>query len=251
MKAKNLFFFGETIILLVIISFALNGCKKSTDNSRSYSFTISRNNSALASSSVSIQTINQNYAATTDNEGKCKIVIPNTVSLPSYTIVTIDHSSIKPYCLSVSGASNANSNLPINCTNIPSIVRLREVALHHLGDDSYSGSANSELQIPTEGLEKSFSYNLPATPGIMPRIQIYARGIENNANIFCNGIPTGILGNSYANGDLTLYDFQLGGTANTIFHAGTNIITIKTKINSSNSSDWDDIEFCGLLIYYP
>jgi|GEM_PF-5176794 len=46
-----------------------------------------------------------------------------------------------------------------------------------------------------------------------------------------------------------LYDFQLIGNANTIFHAGNNIITIKTGATGI-SDPWDDIEFCGLLLYY-
>ncbi len=251
MKTKNSFL-AMLITSIVLIVFVFGGCKKGgiETEMRTYNFTVSRSNSALANSSVSIQTKDQNYAATTGNDGKCKINIPNSVSLPSYTVVTIDHSSIKPYCLTVSGEFNANSSIPINCTNVPSIVRFREVAVHHLGNDLYDGSANSQLQLPTEGLERSFSYTLPATPGIMPRIQIYARGIQTGAKIFCNGIATGILNNSASNGDLSLYDSQLIGNASTIFHAGNNIITIKTGATGNSSDPWDDIEICGLLLYY-
>jgi hypothetical protein len=244
---KNIFILQFLFMACVLFQ----NCKKVEADMRSYSFTVSRNNSPLASSSVSIETRNQNYTVTTDNDGKCKIDIPNSINLPSYTIVTIDHSSIKPYCLSVSGASNANSNLPINCTDVPTIVRLRQVDLYHLGNDQYSGSANSQLQLPSEGLEKSFSYSLPATPGIMPRIQIYARGIQHSVKIFCNGVATGSLANSPLSGDLSLYDFQLSGNANTIFRGGNNIITIKTGATGLSNDPWDDIEFCGLLLYYP
>ena len=244
-KIKSIF------VILLSLSF-LTSCKKTETETemRSYGFTISRNNSVLANSSVSIATNGQNFSATTDNDGKCQINVPNSITLPQYTIVTIDHSSIKPYCLTVSGRINASSNLPINCTGIPSIVRLKEVTLHHLGNDIYSGASNSQFQLSTEGLERTFSYTLPATPGIMPRIQIYARGIENSANIFCNGIPTNSLGNSASNGDLSVYDFQLTGNANSIFHAGNNTITIKSGATGLSSDPWDDIEFCGMLLYY-
>lgn len=244
---KNL----KTIFSICAVALMIASCKKEETNpdTRTYSFTISRNSSALANSSVSIATQSQNYTATTDNSGKCKINIPNSISLPTYTIVTIDHSSIKPYCLSVSGAQNAESNIPINCTNVPSIVRFRGVALHHLGNDVYGGSANSQLQLASEGLEKSFSYTLPATPGVMPRIQIYARGIEYPAEIYFNNHLTATLSNSASNGDLSLYDFQLGGNASTIFHTGSNIITIKTGATGLPDA-WDDFEFCGVLLYY-
>jgi hypothetical protein len=250
MQTKKMFYLGITLISTVLIAFVFGGCKKTETEMRTYSFTVSRSNSALSNSIVSIPTKDQYYSATTDNDGKCKINIPNSVSLPLYTIVTIDHSSIKPYCLTVSGESNANSSTPINCTNVPTIVRFREVALHHLGNDLYGGPENSQLQLPTVGLEKSFTYTLPATPGIMPRIQIYAKGIQYPVNIFCNGIPTARLDNSASNGDLSLYDFQLSGNASTIFHAGNNIITIKTGATGLSSDPWDDIEFCGLLLYY-
>lgn len=247
MRMKNLFCSS-----IILIAFVFGSCTKEETQSatRTYNFTISRSGSTLSSASVSIQTKSQNYSASTDNDGKCLINIPNSVSLPKYTIVTIDHSSIKPYCLTVSGDANAKYSNPINCSNLPTIVRLKEISLHHLGNDKYSGAANSQLQLPTEGLEKTFSYNLPATPGVMPRIQIYARGIQHSAQILSNGTLVSTLNNSNSNGDLSLYDFQAIGTANTIYRAGTNYITIKTGATGNSSDPWDDIEFCGILIYY-
>jgi hypothetical protein len=247
MRMKNLF-----CRMIILIAFVFGSCKKEEikTETRTYNFTISSSSSTLSNASVSIQTKSQNYTATTDNDGKCLINIPNSVSLPTYTIVTIDHSSIKPNCLTVSGEANANYSIPINCANLPTIVRLKEISLHHLGNDQYSGSANSQLQLPTEGLEKTFSYNLPATPGVMPRIQIYARGVQHSAQILSNGTLVGSLNDSNSSGDLSLYDFQAKGTANTIYRAGTNYITIKTGATGNSSDPWDDIEFCGILIYY-
>jgi|JI10StandDraft_1071094.scaffolds.fasta_scaffold220799_2 hypothetical protein len=251
MKKSKLLLIKRTLILTALVTLVFSACKKDETETRTYSFTISRNSSALANSSVTIQTREQDYSVTTDGDGKCKINIPNTVSLPSFTIVTIDHSSIKPYCLSVSGASNANSNLPINCTNVPTIVRLREVALHHLGDGNFTGSENSQLQLSSEGIQKEFHYNLAAKPSIMPHIQIFARGIQSTPAIFINGHPVGSLTPSPTNGDLGYFDFQLqtgGVPTNQIFNVGDNVLKIHT---TQDGTDWDDIEFCGLLLYYP
>ncbi len=241
---------AQTITLLLLVAIVNTSCnpEKIEAESRSYQFTVQRNNSPLASATLSVATQSQNFTTASDNSGKCQISIPNDISLPNYTIVTVDHSSIKPRCFTVSGAQDFATSLSVNCTEAPSIVRLRAVGLHHLGDDNFSGSANSQLQLPSQGIEKSFNYNLPATPGVMPRLHIYARGIQYPATISFNGIQTATLGNSASSGDLSLYDFQLTGNANSIFHAGNNVLTIKT--GNDNSSDWDDIEICGILLYY-
>lgn len=248
-KSIKFYILISTASLLLTCS----GCKKDdTENDkRSYSFSVSHGSSSVANATVSIQTRAAIYSKSTDNNGRCKIMIPNDIVLPQYTIVTVDHVSIRPHCLTVSGEANAYSSTPINCEDAPSIVRLKEVKLHHLGNDLYDGTANSQLQLPTEGYEKSFSYNLPATPGVMPRVQIYARGIQHTVKIYCNGILTGSLVDSNTNGDLSRYDFKMNGNASNIFHAGNNIITIKTGATGNSNDEWDDIEFCGLMIYYP
>ena len=235
----------------VLTAFVLNGCTPEEPKARSYGFTVSRNNAVLSGSAVSIQTGYQNYTAKTGNDGKCEIKIPNNVSLPEYTIVTIDHSSIKPYCLSVSGSANAKTSLPINCQNVPTNTKVRESSLHHLGNDIYGvGSANSQLQLPTEGLYKTFSFNLTSIPGSMPYLQIYVRGIEHPMEIILNGITINTLGNSASNGDLSLWDFKLSGNPSAILRIGNNVLTIKTGATNKPNDPWDDIEFCGLLLYY-
>jgi len=241
--------------VFIICAITFSSCEKEElepkTESRSYSFMVTRSNSTLSNAIVNIATHGKNFSATTDANGKCKINVPNNINLPTNTIVTVDHSSIKTYCLTVSGSQNAVPSLQVNCVNAPSIVRLRSVALNHLGNDNYSGSANSQFQLPSVGLEKSFSYNLPATPSIMPRLQVYARGIQHPVKIYSNGVLTGTLNNSSSNGDLSLYDFPLYGNASAIYHSGSNVLTIKTGATGNSNDPWDDIEFCGLMLYYP
>ena len=253
MKTKSLFLLGLTITLTVLIALIFNGCKKSETEpepeTRSYSFTVFRSGSALSNSSVSIATKDKYYSATTANDGKCQINIPNYVVLPTYVIVNIDHNSIKPYALSVSGSIDTKTSKTINCQNVPSNVQVRDASLHHLGNDIYGGSANSQLQLPTEALQKSYNFNLANIPTAMPYLHIYARGVEHPTEIILNGITTDYLGNSAANGDLSYWDFKLTANPNTVLKRGNNVLTIKTGENNG-SDQWDDIEFCGLLLYY-
>ncbi|MFH1118900.1 MAG: hypothetical protein V1775_03700 [Bacteroidota bacterium] len=253
MKTKSYYLSGFAITAITAITFLLSGCDEDQsvepDDSRLYKFTVTRSSSVLANASVSIQTSYQYYHGVTDNQGKCQIKIPNEVTLPTYVIVTVDHNSIMPYALSVPGSDNSNSNKSVNCQNAPSTVLLKEVNLHHLGNDDYGGAPNSQHQLSSEGIEKSFSFYLSSIPGTMPRIQLFARGIEHPTEIKFNGITTDKLENSASNGDLSRYDGQLTANTHTVLHAGNNTITIKTGPNNS-SDPWDDIEFCGLLLYY-
>lgn len=241
------------LMLLIIIELSLLGCENQStapENVRSYNFIIQTTSSYIHGAVVSIKTRQQNYTTTTNNKGKCEISISNEVLLPEFLIVTVDHSSIKPHAISVPGEKNSNSNKTINCESAPSRVLVREARLHHLGDDSYTGSENSQLQIATEGVELSFSFYLSSIPNSMPYIRIFARGVQHPTEIKINGITTDRLNNSNVNGDLSFYKGQLTASPSTVFKKGTNIFSIKTFYRSS-FYDWDDIEFCGLLLYYP
>ncbi len=248
MKHINLF-----EIVLIMTTLSLFSCERNPttpENIRSYSFVIQTSSSLIQGAIVSIQTSRQNYSGTTNNKGKCEISISNDVSLPEFVIVTVDHSSIKPHALSVPGAKNSNSNKSVTCESAPSQVLVREVTLHHIGDDHYAGPENSQLQIWSEGIEQSFNFYLSSIPGSMPYIRIFARGVQRRIEVKINGIATDYLGNSAANGDLSLYKFQLTANPATVFKRGTNLLSIKS-IYDSSCDDWDDIEFCGLLLYYP
>lgn len=241
------------VIALVLTTVFLFNCDQqptTPENIRSYSFLIQTGSSLIQGAIVSIQTKQQNYSATTNNKGKCEISITNTVSLPDFLIATIDHSSIMPHAITVPGAKNSNSNRSINCESIPSRVLVREVELHHLGNDLYGGPENSQLQIPTEGIQLSYSFYLSSIPNSMPYIRIFARGVQCRTEVKINGITTDYMGDSAANGDLSLYKFQLTANPATVFKTGTNNLTIRT--GAYNEQDpWDDIEFCSLLLYYP
>lgn len=236
---------SAAIVLAALTVVLFSACEP--EQQRSYSFTVSKNGTALSGANVSIATSGQHYSVTSDNNGKCKITIPNIVDLPTFLIVNIDHSQIKPFALTVSGAIDAKSNKNIDCEAVPFDVKVRESGLHHLGNDQFGGSANSQLQNSAEGLERSFFFSLNSVPSSMPRLQIYARGVQEPTEIILNGITVDKLGNSDPDGDLSRWDFQLTANPNTVLKAGNNVLTIKTGANGS--SDWDDIEFCGLLLY--
>lgn len=246
---KN-FLFGLMLLLVA----ALSSCdKKPTqpENARVYAVTLKTfSSSPVRGAAVSIKTAASNYAATTDNDGKAQITIPNEIALPAFVILTADHSSIMPEGRSLPGAQNSNASRAITCEPAPSRILVREADLHHIGDDHYGGDPNSQLQISTEGVRRSFTFNLSGIPGSMPYIRFFARGIQYRTEIQINGIAVDYLGDSSADGDLSRYSFQLTANPATVFRTGANVLTVQTVYDSS-IDDWDDLEFCSLLLYYP
>lgn len=248
MKKINLAKRSFSFILISL--FLIYGCDIEPEDVRIYKFTLTLDNQNLSNTELMIQTEGKTYFDVSDENGECEIVIPNEVTLPEYLIVTFDHNNIKPRATAVSGLLDSKVDRAINCVRAPSKVFIRDARLHHLGNDEYGGLANSQHQLPTEGLEKTFNFHLSSIPSEMPYYQMYARGIEHPCELFVNGVRTNIMNNSSENGNLGVYNHQLNESPNSVLRVGNNTFTIKTGAN--NQSDlWDDIEFCGLLIYQP
>ena len=230
------------------------GCKKDPtqpENARFYTIILkSSASSPIRGGEVSIQTARSDYRATTGDDGKAQFTIPNEVLLPAFVIVTADHQSTMPEARTLPGTHDSNTNRTIICEPAPSRVLVREATLHHIGDDNYTGDPNSQLQIPAEGIRLSFAFNLSGIPVSMPFIRFYARGIQRRTEIKINGITVDRLADSDPDGDLSRYSGQLTANPATVFRIGTNLITIETVYDSS-IDDWDDIEFCSMLLYYP
>lgn len=254
MRKRNLHVSIAALTAALVFALLFAGCDLIEDpepaNVRSYSFMVNRDQGALANATVSILTGRGAYAQTTDGNGHCEINIPNTIDLPDFVIATIDHDDIRPGAVALSGSFNSNSSKVVNCRRLPSVVLVKETPLHHLGNDQYGGAANSKHQLPTEGIQLSFGFQLAGIPHTMPHLQLYIRGVEHPTEIIINGIRTDRLANSAPNGDLSYLDAQLTANPNTVFRRGYNTLTIKTGANTA-SDPWDDIEFCGLLLYYP
>lgn len=243
----------SSALLLAAIAFSQICCQKDPtkpENSRVYTVTLQIASTPVRGASVSIETESNQYVATSDENGKAELAIPNEVPLPPLVIVTADHSSIKPEARALPGSQDSDVSRSITCEASPSRVLVREAALHHIGDDDYGGEPNSQLQISTEGTRLSFTFNLASIPSSMPYIRVFARGIQYPLQIKINGITTDRFGNSPSDGDLGRYTYQLTANPATVFRAGSNVLTLESYYRT-NEDDWDDLEFCSLLLYYP
>jgi hypothetical protein len=129
--------------------------------SRSYSVTVrSPSSSPLSGASVLLQTPGQNYLVTTNGQGVATLTIPNSVTLPGWVVLVATHATIMPEALSCPGAPSTTSSPVISTLAIPRSLFVRDVYLHHLGNDFYDGAANSQLQLATEGVSHSYTFSI-------------------------------------------------------------------------------------------
>lgn len=245
----------RVLYILMFITLSQLSCEKDPskpENARLYTITLKIDGSSpVNGATVSIQTQYEQFTASTNDKGVAAIDIPNDVALPEKLIVTAAHSSVKPEAITVSGAKDSEENRTISCERAPSRVLIERYQLRHIGDDYYGGPENSQLQIPTEGTSVSYSFYLSNIPNSMPYIRFYARGIQSRTQIKINNITVDYLGNSSLDGSLSRYAFQLTANPGTVLKIGSNTLTIATVYYDPNLNDWDDLEFCSLLLYYP
>jgi len=241
---------------VAVLALFLMGCKESitdpdvTEEVRNYTFQVSNTSSGpIAGVAAIIRLPGVVYQGSTDQNGSVSIPVPSNVTLPDYVVVTIDHSKYMPAAVTVPGGQHCTVSRAVTCTSSPSQTLVREVRLHHLGDNRYGGDPNSQLQITSEGIQMSFKFNLSSVSSLMPYLRLYGRGIQYDTKVKINGTQVSNLQNSPSNGDLGFYNGLLGGKASTLLHKGINTLELETGYDAS-IKDYDDIEFCSLLLYY-
>lgn len=218
--------------------------------SRTYDVKVLTPGSApLADATVLLQTARQNYVMSTNSDGMARISLSNSVPLPPWVVIVATHATIMPEARTCPGGPGATASPVISTLPMPSTLLVRDVYLHHLGNDEYGGSANSQLQLPTEGISRSYSFILAGNPQAMPRIRLFARGVEHPTGVYINGTRVNTLAASPSDGSIASYAFRLSGSPTSLLHTGTNTLTIKTAPYQP-SDPWDDIEYCGLMLYY-
>ena len=115
--------------------------------------------------------------------------------------------------------------------------------LHHLGDDLYTGIANSQFQLPTSGTRYQTNFDLPVAPGQIEKaiLKVTVKGAESNNPVEINGKRVGYLrlNNNYGNSG----EWQVEIPKN-VLRSGSNTLTI----SSSFDKDYDDFEFSNIRV---
>lgn len=116
----------------------------------------------------------------------------------------------------------------------------------HLGDDSYSGSINSQFQKDAQGLEAIIPFEVPAghlSQYETARLFITVKGSQYSNEIQINDSLVGTLSRSPRNGD---FENQYLDIDIATLNVAENLLVIR----SDYSSDYDDFEFTNIYIEF-
>jgi len=171
--------------------------------------------------------------------------LPDT-NLPPTVILNCTKSGFMPLATDVSNPGEWIVDFPLE--PIAGECILIDSRLHHLGDDSYEGSVNSQFQMSAEG--STYSKSFTVEPGQLTfakaTLLITHRGAQVNNPIKINGTTITVLNNSFADGSIGIGSITFDKS---LLKAGSNTITI-TSVTGQSPPDIDDFEFTNLIIKF-
>jgi len=207
------------------------------------------NGGAIAGAQVSLELVNSEnlndsvVQATTDAAGAFSLVAPSE-SLPDSFVLVVTNDGFRPEVVIFNNNSDTEVSAEIEMTTAGSDFTAieSEPNVHHLGDNSFTGSANSQFQRSAEGV--TLVRNFTLTPGQATSTQIFldwmAKGIQEDNTIMINGqlIATTPVTNVDGSFDAQSIALAVEG----LLIVGANTIEISAALDTS-INDYDDFEF--------
>lgn len=182
------------------------------------------NGNPLTDASVSMYANDINYTDTTDANGSFALIIP-VEDLPSTgsAVLTTTKEGYFPLVEEfsmplVAGTIYTVDSIAVVCPACVASVDSPLQELHHLGDNNYSGSANSQFQKSTDGDEVSIEFSVPANTESIT-LGFEAKGIQTSLG-YDNGVTivtvtsdpyfelTDVIEDSDSNGFYSSYEFN-------------------------------------------
>ncbi len=179
--------------------------------------------------------------------GQYELQVP-AGTLPEYFTLIASQSGSIPNAVSIHYSSTVISKDITLLSNNPNIVAVNvDPRVHHLGDDNYGGTVNSQFQMRTEGTEYSASFLV--TEEMLTHSNARVRFMLKGAQEFPNEL--------YINDSLIteLEPSPEDGSFGEVYHrtppntfvVGTN--TLKIASHYTNG-DYDDFEFANILVEF-
>lgn len=211
--------------------------------------TISGTVEPLPAAKIRLDIPNSYIQVTTDSSGYYSIPVP---SLGSYFLLSVGKEGYIPQTANISKndlleTGNLTQDFAIDVVQDNVLILEIFPAVHHLGDDIFSGTINSQFQQVSEGLEYIDTFITQANQ-LPPyyttaEIHITAKGAQINNPVQINDVELGFLNTSPSDGSfgeiiIPFYDISI---------LSTELNTL--RINSVETSTYDDFEFANVLIY--
>lgn len=211
--------------------------------------TISNNEGPLRGATVRLDIPGSSIEVMTDINGYYSITIP---SLGDYFLLSVGKSGYVPQTanirkneVSLPGLLIKNFELDVAQGNVLILEIVPEV--HHLGDDNFTGTANSQFQQVSEGIvfEKEFITHANQLPPNYSRAEIHitAKGVETKNEVYINNVFMDFLDRSPSDGSfgLSILPIDISNLSN-----GQNTLKI---VSIDDGRTFDDFEFANVLIY--
>ena len=200
----------------------------------------------VAGAQVSLDLINSNsqnnavVLATTDGSGAFSLVAPNNL-LPDSFVLVVTSEGYRPEVVIYNNNNETSINADIELVRASSDFTVIESnpTVHHLGDDTFSGSENSQFQRTAEGLSLQRNFNVTADQAGSSEIFLrwVAKGIQYDNSILINGQLISTTPATSIDGSFDAQSISLG--VNGVLVEGANTIEIRSEIGVS----YDDFEF--------
>ena len=148
--------------------------------------------------------------------------------------------------LKMTDSDSYSLDFVINPIKVNEVVLEIEPKVHHLGDDSYSGSVNSQFQKKTEGTSFNKSFNISLTQYSnygKATLKFEAKGIQTGGKLVINSESYN-LSSSPSNGSYMTYNIELEKSN---YKQGSNSLQV---ISKSSGSDYDDFEFSNIVLEF-
>ncbi len=181
-------------------------------------------------------------------DGRYKLRVPE---VPDFFALSASHEGYLPQTQNIDAAMLHGTTLAVDFNLTPAseqLIALEPVPdVHHLGDNAFSGSINSQFQQESEGdrYQESFVLTPRQIPPFYNRCQLrmMVKGVQRRHRIEINGIILDThLDHSPRDGSFGEF---IAPIDDDILHTGDNTITI---IASPSDSDIDDFEFVNIQI---
>jgi len=213
------------------------------------------NGDIIENATVSVYAGNERFSGKTDKTGRYEIVVPVDLFPKSgFIALNIQHPAYQPILVSYKAPliseniyrSNGISQSLRQCPNCIEIKEENASELFHLGDEIFGGTANSQFQKNTDGLELTFSFdNSPEFSKL--KLSFEAKGLQSDLFEIPSSIRFGEgesinLPKSPNDGSYANYSFEIDN--NDLYDT----FVIKTVIDSTGNLTYDDWEFNALSL---
>lgn len=204
----------------------------------------------VANAKISLELVNSNsetnpvVLTATDSQGDFSLLAETTL-IPDSFILVVSANGYRPAAVPLDnvGTEIVAPEIILVLDSEEFVIIESQPSVHHLGDDSFGGSENSQFQRTSEGpsLVRTFNLSNNQVNQNVLNLNWVAKGIQGPNVISINGNVVATTDETNPDGSFTEQSVSLQVSG--ILIEGANSILIESALTGSNNSDIDDFEF--------